>query len=148
MLDRLPITLGLCCILTANTVGAAPPPNYAVRLTADFHIQMEITDTVLPDTFPGMCRISGSVMRVFRDRTDTLEEDDRIEFITMCAVHTPEFAPNDISDADELADAQYLELFLTPGLEANYDLAGHQYMVIKNATDSPLCETDSAGMKC
>ena len=140
--------IGLCCGLITTSVGAAPSPNYAVRLTADFHVQLQVSDSVLPDMFPGQCVVSGLVVRVFRDRTDTLEEGDKIKFVTLCTVMTPDFESTVISDADELTEARYLELFLNPGLETDYDLAGHQYMVIKGATENPLCETDSAGIKC
>lgn len=128
--------------------AAAPPPNYAIRLTADFHLQLQVTDTILPDEFPGQCRVSGTVVRLFRDRTDTLEEGQDIGFVTSCALVTAESGPSDLSDADELAGASFLEVFLNPGSDDAYALATHQYMVIKNATQDPLCETEKAGIMC
>lgn len=140
--------VGMLFGAVAASAIAAPPPNYAVRLTADFHLQLEISDTILPDAFPGQCRVSGTVVRLFRDRTDTLSEGQVIQFETPCAIISPESGPSDLSDADEFANAAYLEVFLNPGLDEAYALASHQYMVIKGATEDPLCETDRAGIKC
>lgn len=140
--------LGTWFSIIAASAIAAPPPNYAIRLTADFHLQLEVSDTILPDEFPGQCRVSGTVVRLFRDRADTLSEGQAIQFETSCAITTPEFGPSGLSDADEFATAAYLEVFLNPGSDETYALASHQYMVIKNATEDPLCETDKAGIKC
>ncbi len=140
--------LGALFTAVAVVAIAAPPPNYAIRLTADFHLQLEISDAILPDDFPGQCRVSGTVVRLFRDRTDTLSEGQAIQFETPCAITTPESGSSGLSDADEFATAEYLEVFLNPGLGEAYALASHQYMVIKNATEDPLCETDKAGVKC
>lgn len=131
-----------------DTTSAAPPPNYAIRRTATFHIQLAVSDVTLPDMTPGMCRVSGTVASVFRAPASTLSEGDDIEVETECDIAGPDGDSGDLADADELQAADYVEMYLNPGSDAAYRMAGEQYMVIKAPTPEPLCETDKVGVTC
>lgn len=140
-----------CVLILAVQVGeviAAPPPNYAIRLTATYHIQLTIADVAVDDLLPGQCRISGTVATVFRAPAGTVTEGDEIEVFSECDVAGPEGNTGMLADADELSAARYIEMYLNPGAETAFEMAGEQYMVINGPTPEPLCETDKAGVTC
>lgn len=138
----------LAVVLFAATTSAAPPPNYAIRLTATYHLQLTVTDVQVPEFLPGICRISGTVANVFRSPAGMVSDGDEIEVLSECDVAGPEGDTGALADADELSNARHIEMYLNPGAEAAYELAGEQYMVIKAPTPEPLCETDKAGITC
>ena len=144
----LAVSLGLAGGLIALSAGAAPLPNYAARLMAEFHIKLAVSDVVLPDSFPGECWVSGTVVRLFRDRENILSEGDVIEVVAQCALASAESGTGDNADAEELSSARFVEMFLNSHPDTTYDLVRNQYMVIKNATQDPLCETERAGIMC
>lgn len=142
------LSLALGAALFATTTSAAPPPNYAIRLTATFHIQLTVADVDVPDFLPGLCRVSGTVANVFRSPAGMISDGDEIEVVSECDVAGPEGDAGALADADELSNARHIEMYLNPGAEAAYELAGEQYMVIKAPTPEPMCETDKAGITC
>lgn len=143
------IVVGIFGISTFLTQAfAAPPPNYAIRLTATYHIQLTVSHVMMPDFYPGDCLVTGTVANVFRAPAGTVSVGDKIEVLSQCAVADETGEAGMLADADELSEAQHIEMYLNPGAEMDYEMAGEQYMVIKAPTPEPLCETDKAGITC
>lgn len=143
---RIGFVFGIALFVTS--ASAAPPPNYAIRLMATYHIQLTLSEVDVPDLLPGMCRVSGTVANVFRSPAGLVSEGDEIVVLSECDVADPEGNTGARADADELSNARHIEMYLNPGSETAYELAGEQYMVIKSPTPEPLCETDKAGITC
>ena len=135
-------------IFTALPANGAPKPNYAARLTADFHLQVEVTAVQLPDAYPGYCLVSGTIVRLFRARANTLDTGDRLDLPVLCTVSDDETPMDDMTGVAELEDARFIEMYVNPRLEDGFALADQQFMVIKNPSDAPQCETDRAGIMC
>lgn len=145
------ILAALVCVVflfTTLPANSAPKPNYAARLTADFHLQIEVTSLQLPDEMPGQCLVSGTIVRLFRARIDTLDTGDRLDVPVDCTLSTDEEPGGDITAVKELQDAQFIEMYVNPRVDAGFELAEQQFMVIKNPSDQPQCETERAGIMC
>lgn len=141
----------LICVSLVFTVlpaNSAPKPNYAARLTANFHLQIEVTSLQLPDEMPGQCLVSGTIVRLFRARIETLDTGDRLDVPVDCTLAVEEETGGDITAVKELQDAQYIEMYVNPRMEAGFELADQQFMVIANPSDQPQCETERAGIMC
>ena len=139
-------------LVSAATSTAAPEPNYGIRLRAAYHVQMTVAAVQIPDAYPGSCLISGEVLRVFRSRDGALEEGDLVEVDTPCDAGLDGDVMDLHGDPDELLEADFIEAFVdpaaTPATEEALTMPGAQYMVINGPTDSPLCETERAGIMC
>ena len=137
--------VGLFAVWPASS---APKPNYAARLTANFHLQIQVDSVDVPAMLPGECRVSGTVVRLFRARTDTLDTGERIEVPVYCTMAIETAQDEDISTVHELQNAEYIEMYVNPLPEAGFELAEQQFMVIKAPSDNPQCETERAGIMC
>lgn len=63
----------IAMVFTVFPANSAPKPNYAARLTADCHLQLEVTSLQLPNNMPGQCIVSGTIVRLFRAHADALD---------------------------------------------------------------------------
>jgi len=129
-------------------VSAAPEPNYGIRLRAAYHVQITVAAVEFPAAYPGSCVISGEVVRVFRSRDGALEEGDLVEVDAPCDAGLDGDIMELHADPDELLAADFVEAFVDPTTSEQLTMSGAQYMVIKGPTDSPLCETERAGIMC
>ncbi len=145
------ILAALVCVaflFTALPANSAPKPNYAARLTANFHLQIEVLGVDVPDMLPGECRVRGTVVRLFRARTDTLDTGDVIEVPVNCTMAEEDAANEGLTAISELQDARFIEMYVNPLPEAGFELSSQQLMVINNPSDQPQCETERAGIMC
>ena len=132
-------------VLPANS---APKPNYAARLTANYHLQIEVSSVTVPDVLPGECWITGTIVRLFRSRSGTLETGDKIDVPVFCTTAQDDVLEEEITAVSELQNARFVEMYLNPLPEAGFELAHQQFMVIKSPSDQPQCETERAGIMC
>ena len=135
-------------VLIVTPLKAAPEPNFRARLVAAFHLQMTVKELSLPAFTPGECTLHGTVVRLFRARAGDIEEGDEISVPFTCDIDQGDSLYQDLPDADEIAGAAFIEVFLDPGESSEYTMAEGQYMVIKGPTQDPLCQTEKAGVSC
>lgn len=76
----------IAMVFTLFPANSAPKPNYAARLTADFHLQLEVTSLQLPNNMPGQCIVSGTIVRLFRAHADTLDAGGSLHVPVLCTV--------------------------------------------------------------
>ena len=145
ILAALVFFVGLVGTLPAE---GAPKPNYAARLTANFHLQIQVSDVDVPDVLPGDCRVTGTVVRLFRARSDTLDTGERLEVPVYCTITDEIDIDDDITAVSELQDAKFIEMYVNPLPDAGFELSKQQFMVIKAPSDQPQCETERAGIMC
>ena len=141
-------TILLLGLLKALPAEGAPKPDYYARLTANFHLQVQISALTTPEFMPGACVVKGTVVRLFRARTDTSDMGDTIEVPVLCTVAKEEELTGDIAAVEELANARFIEMYVNPLPEAGFELARQQFMVIVRPSDDPQCETERAGIMC
>ena len=92
--------------------------------------------------------MSGTIVRLFRARSDTLDTGEHIEVPFYCTMADEVVVDDDITAVSELQDARYIEMYVNPRPEAGLELARQQFMVIKAPSDQPQCETERAGIMC
>ena len=140
--------LVLLVFLYALPASSAPKPNYAARLTANFHLQIAVNGMTVPDVPPGECWITGTVVRLFRSRSGALETGDKIDVPIFCTMAEEDALEEEITAVSELQNARFIEMYLNPLPEAGFELAYQQFMVINSPSDQPQCETERAGIMC
>ncbi len=130
---------GLAFLLPSTAFAAMPPWVYEqARATAMQHLQVRVLRVVGPPETPGECRVTGEVVRIFRDRSAELTLGVRLDFDVSCSRRGDKVLLGGTlwTDYDELVAAKYLEVFLNRS-ERGYQLALWQSRIIESPTERP-----------
>ncbi|MCP3170137.1 MFS transporter [Myxococcus qinghaiensis] len=117
----------------------APPASYYARnaLDAELHIQVEVDGVSLPSVTPGEAVVEGRVARVFRGDPSLLSS--RISFEVSCLREGDDSGPpGEVrwTDADALAKAKVIEVYLTPW-KGGYGVVSGLSFLLETVTDTP-----------
>lgn len=116
-----------------------PPWVYEkARAEAPYHIQVAIDDVTVPWRTPEDCQVSGSIVRIFRDTSGKLTNDETIAFPIACIRNSDEPLVGGTiwTDVDELKRARFIEVYLVDG-ENGLDTAKWQSLIIGAPSSTP-----------
>jgi hypothetical protein len=131
-------------LLATGAHAVMPPEVYRkARADAPLHVQVAILDVAAPDATPGMCLVSGEVVRVFRDTEGVISPGDKIEFPISCSRAGDRVPIGGVlwTDADALAAARFIEAYLAGGAPA-FDVALYQSQIIAAPSETPQFPVD------
>jgi len=130
---------GLAVLLPSAAFAVMPPWVYEqARETAMQHLQVRVLRVGGPPETPGECRVTGEVVGIFRDRSAVLTLGAALDFTVSCSKRGDKVPLGGTlwTDYDELAAAEYLEVFLNND-ERGYHVALWQSRIIKSPTEGP-----------
>lgn len=139
------IVLRVLCVAAFAAVSTAaqailPPDDYlSGRQTATNHVQIGISTIQPPAGGMGRCILGGRVVQVFRG---TLVRGEEVSFEVSCYRYGQMPIGETLwTDFDALAEARYVEAFMTPG--PNPQVVLDQVEIIQQPREWPYCAADS-----
>lgn len=151
---RAPITLliALMAALGAAPAGAVLPPEVyrAARMEARYHVQVAVESVAQPARSPGPCTVSGRVVRLFRGAAGELAFGTPVRFEVSCRRPGDEIPAGPVlwTDAEALARARYLEVYLNGAAPGDLSVARWQSLIIPGPTTEPQCPAEAPGLTC
>ncbi len=136
---------------TAPAMGVLPPQLYAqARVDAAHHVQVSVSRMTPPRETPGVCRVQGRVVTVFRSRGGVLSPGAPVSFGVDC------LAPGDDpgvggtlwQGVESLKNARFIEAYLNGDVPPGLSVARWQYSIITAPTAEPVCPEDKPGLTC
>lgn len=151
-----PIHRALLAVILSAVAGhpafaVLPPETYQeARRSADHHVQMDISTMRAPRTTPGVCKIEGQVVQVFRSREATLKPGMALSFSVDClrAGDRPGVGGVLWGSVADLSTARYVEVYLNGKAQGPFSVARWQYRIIPKPTDEPLCPVKRPHLTC
>lgn len=128
-----------------------PPEQYRqARIDAAHHVQVAVTGMEPPETTPGVCRIRGWVVKVFRSRNGLLSPSVPVTFTVDC------LNPGDMpgvgatlwEGVQSLKEAKFIEAYLNGSERQAMSVARWQYLIIPSPSAEQACPADKPGMTC
>lgn len=135
----------LAIVLTAASASAMMAPEWyrKARAEAPYHVQIGITKVSAPRTGAGTCSVAGQVLKIFKNATGTLADDMIVGFDVACRHAGDEVPPSGTIwlDTDELAKADYMEVYLTDAA-GGFAVPLWNYKLIPKLSDAPQLPVD------
>ena len=131
-------------LASAGTAWAILPPSayQEARVTALYHLQLQIVDVTAPAKGPGVCQVRGTLVRIFRDRKKALKLKQALTLPVDCRRPGDEIPDGPViwKTVAELQKGKVLEAFVNPDGKRGVTIARWQSEVLEKASDKPAMD--------